>query len=75
MPKFHSISISGYHIQEAGADAVLELGFTLANGLEYVRTGIKAGLHVDSFAPRLSFFWGIGMNFYMVVSPKLTSHP
>lgn len=66
MPKFHSISISGYHMQEAGADAVLELGFTLANGIEYVRTGIKAGLDVDDFAPRLSFFWGIGMNFYMV---------
>ena len=66
MPKFHSISISGYHLQEAGADAVLELAFTLANGLEYIRTGIRAGLDVDDFAPRLSFFWGIGMNFYMV---------
>src|SRR5246127_5006865 len=63
MPKFHSISISGYHMQEAGADAVQELGFTLANGLEYIRTGINAGLKVDEFAPRLSFFWGIGMNF------------
>lgn len=53
-------------MQEAGADAILELGFTLANGVEYVRTGIRAGLDVDDFAPRLSFFWGIGMNFYMV---------
>lgn len=53
-------------MQEAGADAILELGFTLANGIEYVRTGMKAGLDVDEFAPRLSFFWGIGMNFYMV---------
>lgn len=68
MPKYHSISISGYHIQEAGADAILELGFTLANGLEYIRTGIKAGLAVDDFAPRLSFFWGIGMNFYMEIA-------
>jgi methylmalonyl-CoA mutase len=68
MPKFHSISISGYHMQEAGADAVLELGFTLANGLEYIRTGLRAGLEVDAFAPRLSFFWGIGMNFYMEIA-------
>lgn len=68
MPKFHSISISGYHMQEAGADAILELAFTLANGLEYIRTGLKAGLHVDEFAPRLSFFWGIGMNFYMEIA-------
>lgn len=69
MPKFHSISISGYHMQEAGADAVLELGFTLANGLEYVRTGVqRAGLDVDEFAPRLSFFWGIGMNFYLEIA-------
>lgn len=59
-------------MQEAGADAVLELAFTLANGLEYVRTGTKAGLDVDQFAPRLSFFWAIGMNFYMVLlSPGL----
>lgn len=69
MPKFHSISISGYHMQEAGADTILELGFTLANGLEYIRTGVQeAGLLVDDFAPRLSFFWGIGMNFYMEVA-------
>lgn len=73
MPKFNSISISGYHLQEAGADAVLELAFTLADGLEYIRTGIKSGLTVDKFAPRLSFFWGIGMNFYMVRSLKYKS--
>lgn len=66
MPKFNSISISGYHIQEAGANAVLEMAFTLADGLEYCRTGLKAGLSIDQFAPRLSFFWGVGMNFYMV---------
>lgn len=71
MPKYNSISISGYHIQEAGADAVLELAFTIADGIEYVRTGIKAGLSVDEFAPRLSFFWGIGMNFYMVNNPVI----
>ncbi|KAB7496717.1 Methylmalonyl-CoA mutase, mitochondrial [Armadillidium nasatum] len=65
MPKFNSISISGYHIQEAGANAVLEMAFTLADGLEYCRTGLKAGLSIDQFAPRLSFFWGVGMNFYM----------
>ena len=63
MPKFNSISISGYHMHEAGATAELELAFTLADGLEYVRTGIAAGIDIDSFAPRLSFFWGIGMNF------------
>lgn len=68
MPKFNSISISGYHIQEAGADAVLELAYTIANGLEYCRTGLKAGLTIDEFAPRLSFFWGIGMNFYMEIA-------
>ncbi|XP_028652238.1 methylmalonyl-CoA mutase, mitochondrial [Erpetoichthys calabaricus] len=68
MPKFNSISISGYHIQEAGADAVLELAYTIANGLQYCRTGIKAGLTIDEFAPRLSFFWGIGMNFYMEIA-------
>ncbi|KAI3652673.1 hypothetical protein MP228_002098 [Amoeboaphelidium protococcarum] len=68
MRKFNSISISGYHIQEAGADNVLELAFTLADGLEYVRTGINAGLTVDQFAPRLSFFFGIGMNFYMEIA-------
>ncbi len=60
MPKFNSISISGYHMQEAGATADLELGYTLADGLEYVRTGLKAGIDIDSFAPRLSFFWAIG---------------
>src|SRR5437868_3423514 len=68
MPKFNSISISGYHMQEAGATADLELAYTLADGLEYVRAGIKAGLDVDRFAPRLSFFWGIGMNFFMEVA-------
>lgn len=68
MPKYNSISISGYHMQEAGADAVLEMAFTLADGLEYCRTGLKAGLDIDSFAPRLSFFWGIGMNFYMEIA-------
>jgi len=69
MPKFNSLSISGYHMQEAGADAALELGFTLADGLEYVGTAVDtAGLHVDKFAPRLSFFWGIGMNYYMEVA-------
>lgn len=68
MPKYNSISISGYHIQEAGANATLELAYTIADGIEYIRTGIKAGLDVDSFAPRLSFFWGIGMNFYMEIA-------
>jgi methylmalonyl-CoA mutase len=68
MPKFNSISISGYHMQEAGATADLELGYTLADGLEYLRTGIKAGLDVDLFAPRLSFFWAIGMNYFMEVA-------
>lgn len=68
MPKFNSISISGYHMQEAGADAVLEMAFTLADGLQYIRTGIERGLDVDKFAPRLSFFWGIGMNFYMEIA-------
>ncbi|XP_051500716.1 methylmalonyl-CoA mutase, mitochondrial [Myxocyprinus asiaticus] len=68
MPKFNSISISGYHLQEAGADAILELAYTIANGLEYCRTGVKAGLTIDEFAPRLSFFWGIGMNFYMEIA-------
>ncbi|MCB1436758.1 MAG: methylmalonyl-CoA mutase [Rhodobiaceae bacterium] len=68
MPKFNSISISGYHMQEAGATADLELAYTLADGIEYVRTGIKAGMDVDSFAPRLSFFWAIGMNFFMEVA-------
>jgi methylmalonyl-CoA mutase len=68
MPKFNSISISGYHMQEAGAPADLELAYTLADGLEYVRTGIKAGIEIDSFAPRLSFFWAIGMNYFMEVA-------
>jgi methylmalonyl-CoA mutase len=68
MPKFNSISISGYHIQEAGATADLELAYTLADGVEYVRAGIAAGLDVDSFAPRLSFFWAVGMNFFMEVA-------
>ena len=68
MPKFNSISISGYHIQEAGATADLELAYTLAGGLEYVRAGIGAGLDIDAFAPRLSFFFGIGMNFFMEVA-------
>ena len=62
MPKFNSISISGYHMQEAGATADIELAYTLANGMEYIKTGIRAGLNIDEFAPRLSFFWGIGMN-------------
>jgi methylmalonyl-CoA mutase len=68
MPKFNSISISGYHMQEAGATAELELAYTLADGVEYVRAGIHAGLDVDTFAPRLSFFWGIGMNFFMEIA-------
>ena len=68
MPKFNSISISGYHIQEAGATADIELGYTLADGLEYIRTGIAAGLSIDAFAPRLSFFWGMGKNYFMEVA-------
>lgn len=68
MPKFNSISISGYHMHEAGAPADLELAYTLADGLEYVQTGINAGLAIDDFAPRLSFFWGIGMNFFMEIA-------
>lgn len=68
MPKFNSISISGYHIQEAGATNDIELGYTLADGLEYVRTGLQAGIDIDKFAPRLSFFWAIGMNYYMEVA-------
>ena len=68
MPRFNSISISGYHIQEAGATADLELAYTLADGVEYLRAGLGAGLAVDEFAPRLSFFWGIGMNFFMEVA-------
>ena len=68
MPGFNSISISGYHIHEAGAPADIELAYTLADGLEYIRTGLKAGLAIDDFAPRLSFFWGIGMNFFMEIA-------
>ena len=68
MPKFNSISISGYHIQEAGATADLELAYTLADGVEYARAGLKAGLAIDAFAPRLSFFWGIGMDFFMEIA-------
>jgi methylmalonyl-CoA mutase len=68
MPKFNSISISGYHMQEAGATADIELAYTLADGVEYVRTGLKNGLTIDKFAPRLSFFWAIGMNFFMEVA-------
>lgn len=68
MPKFNSISISGYHMQEAGATADIELAYTLADGLEYIRTGIKAGLDIDVFAPRLSFFWAVGMNHFMEIA-------
>src|SRR5689334_4150613 len=68
MPKFNSISISGYHMQEAGATADLEMAYTLADGLEYVRTGLKAGIDIDAFAPRLSFFWAQGKNFFMEVA-------
>ena len=68
MPKFNSISISGYHMQEAGATADLELGYTMADGLEYLRTGLNAGLSIDDFAPRLSFFWSIGKNFFMEIA-------
>src|SRR5574343_114526 len=68
MPKFNSISISGYHMQEAGATADIELAYTLADGLEYIRTGIAAGMDIDDFAPRLSFFWGIGMNHFMEIA-------
>jgi len=68
MPKFNSISISGYHMQEAGATADIELAYSLADGLEYIRTGIEAGLKIDDFAPRLSFFWGIGMNHFMEIA-------
>lgn len=68
MPKFNSISISGYHMHEAGATAAIELAYTLADGLEYLRSGIKAGLKIDDFAPRISFFWGIGMNHFMEIA-------
>ena len=70
MPKFNSISISGYHMQEAGASLDLELGYTLADGVEYVRAGVKAGMNVDAFAPRLSFFWCAGMNYFMEVAKQ-----
>jgi len=68
MPKYNTISVSGYHMQEAGANASLELGFTIADGIEYLRTGIRAGLSVDQVAPRVSFFFGIGMNFYVEIA-------
>ncbi|HEY1409886.1 MAG TPA: methylmalonyl-CoA mutase family protein, partial [Promineifilum sp.] len=68
MPRFNSISVSGYHMQEAGAPADIELGYTLADGLEYVRAGLKAGLQIDEFAPRISFFWGVGMNYFMEIA-------
>ncbi len=68
MPKFNCISVSGYHMQEAGATADLELAYTLADGLEYLRTGVNAGLDVDDFAPRISFFWGVGMNHFMEIA-------
>ena len=68
MPKFNCISVSGYHMQEAGATADIELAYTLADGLEYLRTGVKAGLDVDEFAPRISFFWGVGMNHFMEIA-------
>ena len=68
MPKFNSISISGYHMQEAGATCDIELAYTLADGLEYLRAGVNAGMDIDSFAPRLSFFWAIGMNFFMEIA-------
>ena len=68
MPKFNSISISGYHMQEAGATSDIELAYTLADGLEYLRAGVKAGLDIDSFAPRLSFFWAVGMNHFMEIA-------
>ena len=68
MPKFNSISISGYHMQEAGATADIELAYTLADGLEYIRTGLSTGMTIDEFAPRLSFFWAIGMNHFMEIA-------
>ena len=68
MPKFNSISISGYHMQEAGATADLEMGYTLADGLEYLRTGVRSGLDIDAFAPRLSFFWAVGKNYFMEIA-------
>lgn len=68
MPKFNSISISGYHMHEAGASAVQEIAYTIADGLEYVKSALDRGLDIDEFAPRLSFFWGIGMNFFMEIA-------
>ncbi len=68
MPKFNSISISGYHMQEAGATCDIELAYTLADGLEYIRKGLAAGMDIDTFAPRLSFFWAIGMNHFMEIA-------
>ena len=68
MPKFNSISVSGYHMLEAGASADIEIAYTLADGLEYVKTGINSGLKIDEFAPRLSFFWGVGMNFFTEIA-------
>ena len=68
MPKFNSISVSGYHMQEAGATADIELAYTLLDGIEYVKTGINAGIDIDLFAPRISFFWGIGMNHFMEIA-------
>ena len=73
MPRFNSISICGYHMHEAGALADIELAYTLADGLEYIKTGIKAGLDIDAFAPRLSFFWGIGMNHFMEIAKMRAS--
>ena len=75
MPKFNSISISGYHMQEAGASADLELAYTIADGIEYVRAGVAAGMDIDAFAPRLSFFWAIGMNFFMEVAKMRAGAP
>ena len=68
MPKYNTVSISGYHMMEAGADSVLQCAFTLADGLEFVRAALNAGLDIDSFAPRLSFFFGVGMNFFMEIA-------
>jgi len=73
MPKFNSISISGYHMQEAGATPEIELAYTLADGLEYIKTGIASGMDIDSFAPRLSFFWAIGMDHFSEIA-KLRAH-
>src|SRR3546814_20039348 len=75
MPRFNSISISGYHMQEAGATLDLELAYTLADGIDYVRAGVAAGLPVDSFAPRLSFFWYAGMNASMAIAQQRAARP